>query len=75
MEITKSLQYINKMLSRNKETLMIIDPYNSFTNAIKMRPDILIVGLKKFFKKKFNYSDYKVIIVELEDDEWSVSLK
>jgi len=44
---------------------MIIDPYNSFTNAIKMKGDILIVGLKKFFKKKFNYGEYKVLIIEL----------
>jgi hypothetical protein len=42
---------------------MIIDPYNSFLNAIKMRPDILIVELKKFFKKKFNYNDYRVLII------------
>ena len=54
---------------------MIIDPYNSFVNAIKLRPDILIVGLNKLLKKKFNYSEYRVLVIELEDDEWNVSLK
>jgi hypothetical protein len=75
MEVTKILQYVNKILTKNKETLMIIDPYNSFVNAIKMRPDILIVGLRKLMKKKFNYGEYRVLIVELEEDEWNVSLK
>lgn len=54
---------------------MIIDPYNSFINTIRLSDDILVMDLKQFMKKKMNYADYRLLIIKLEDDEWNVSLK
>ena len=53
---------------------MIIDPCNAFINCIRME-SVLYVGLNTFFRKKFNFSDYKIVIIQLEEEEWNFSLK
>jgi hypothetical protein len=44
---------------------MIIDPCNSFLNCIKL-DGILHIKLELFFKKKYNLSEFKMIVIELE---------